>query len=421
MRSRTYLPVLASALGLAGALATASLLYHAADTALESASKARLSGAGESIMGLVAPRALTSPSLLTLAEANALEDAYLLDPEWKVVSAARGAPTGGRVNLLRVDATRLERAFAGKSSVGPAYGVGTALVFTGYFALRSPSGEVTHVLALEAGQAFVGASHRRLERAMAGAFGLAVLSALALAMVAAGMARAERQREASVARVARSEALARIAASAAHEVRNPLAVIRGTVELMQGRSAARLSPRDQADLGDILTEVERLRRLTEDLLDLSADRPLSLARLELAPLLEDAARRTECAFPEILVRCELAAGLTVNADAGRLSQVILNLLANAAQAQREGAVSLQASQVDAHAIITLRDSGPGVPAAVQARLFDPLVTSKAQGTGLGLAISRRLVERLGGTLRWVPTQTPGATFELRLPLESGVT
>jgi signal transduction histidine kinase len=187
------------------------------------------------------------------------------------------------------------------------------------------------------------------------------------------------------------------------------------VELMRERSGAKLGARDGEALQDILGEVERLCRLTDDFLDLSADRQLSLEAVELGGLLEEAARATEAAFPSIQIRRELAALPKVNADAGRLRQVFANLLTNAAQAQGRGEVWLRGSMQDGKICIDVEDKGPGIAPEIQARLFDPFVTTKSGGTGLGLAISRQLVTRHGGELSLVPRGAPGTTFRVRLP------
>jgi signal transduction histidine kinase len=100
-------------------------------------------------------------------------------------------------------------------------------------------------------------------------------------------------------------------------------------------------------------------------------------------------------------------------DAARLRQVVANLLANAAEAQKEGEIVLSASASGGAVRIRVQDCGPGVPKGL--RLFDPFATGKEGGTGLGLYIARRIVERHGGTLR-LAGGPPGAVFEVSLPV-----
>ena len=202
---------------------------------------------------------------------------------------------------------------------------------------------------------------------------------------------------------------------AAHEIRNPLGVIRATVDLMRARSGARLCERDQTDLVGIASEVERLHRLTQDLVDLAADRPLAWKPTSVADVLTETARATEAAFPRVRVLCEISPLPEVQADAARLRQVFGNLLTNAAQAQREGEIRVHAEGDRDSVRVVVSDAGPGIPEDVRDNLFDLYFTTKSAGTGLGLAIARRFVERHGGTLVHLHDRVPGASFRVTLP------
>lgn len=415
MRSRLLIPLIAALLGLAGALGAALVLYRAGSHALDEVLDARLRAAGESAALLAGSHPLSAAELRALMETNALDGAYCVTPELAVSADATG-PVRRRVDLLRTDAAQIARALEGTPGVSRGYHLGSLEVMAGYFPLRDEAGAVRGVLVLEAGRAFASARIPLTRALMVGA-ALAFVGALALGLVAARWARDARERQEAAARAAQGEALSKMAAMAAHEIRNPLGVIRGTVELMMERAGASLGPRDRAGLEDVLGEVERLRRLTEDLMDLSADRPLALGGIQPGMLLEDAARTTEAAFPGIQVRVVMQGEPpSIEGDAGRLRQVFANLLQNAAQAQGQGEVRLVAGVEGAQLVVRVEDDGPGVPDRIRARLFDPFVTGKENGTGLGLALCRRLVERHGGALRLVPEPRQGSTFEIRLPV-----
>jgi two-component system OmpR family sensor kinase len=423
MFPRALAPLVAAALGLAGALTATLSLHRAAVNAVDRVLEERLTGAGESTASLLADAEPTAARLRAVMQANGLEDAYLLNRSLRIVAGANG-PSGRRADLLRLDARRVNDAFAGTASVAPGYSFGALTVLTGYFPVRrggsggaGGDGTVGAVLVLEAGQSFV-AAHGRIARARNLGVALSVLSALALAIAAARWTRVERERRSAAARAARGEALSRVAAMAAHEIRNPLSVIRGTVDLMRERSGATLVERDRLALSDIGDEVERMRRLTQDLLDLSADRPLSLASVDLGELLAEAARSAQAAFPQIAVRCTLGALPAIEADAARLRQVFGNLLSNAAQAQSSGEIFVRARAHGDAVEVTVEDQGPGIPDELNGRLFDLYFTTKSGGTGLGLAVARRLVERHGGTLVHDALRRPGATFVVTLPLRS---
>src|SRR5207244_363233 len=141
---------------------------------------------------------------------------------------------------------------------------------------------------------------------------------------------AERARTQAAERAARGEAMSRMAAMAAHEIRNPLAVIRGTIDLLRERSGPALGERGASDLQDVLGEVERLRRLTEDFLDVASDRAIVRSRLDLRDVLADAARAAAASFPAVRVRRAFGGLPRIEGDGGRSRQVRGNLLADAA-------------------------------------------------------------------------------------------
>jgi signal transduction histidine kinase len=402
---------LLAVLGLAGAGVATLSLHRAATSALKRATEERLHGAG-----ITAARTLEQPGfvpdgpwLRSVVEANGLEGALLLDSRLRVVLDPAGA-ADRPVDLLRVDVARVRRALAGEESVSLGWAIGEARVASAYLPVRH-AGAVDQVLVLEGGEAYA-ARQADLDRALNVGWLLSACAALLTALVAAGWAAAERRERELATRAARGAAVAQLAATVAHEVRNPLGVIRGTVELMVERGRGRLSERDGEALEDILGEVARLRRLTDDFLDLSSDRPLAGSSLELSSFLDDAARASRAATG-VAIDVESPAGLHVQGDGGRLRQVLLNLVANAARAGAQR-VRFQAAADGTRIRLDIADDGPGIPETIRPRLFEPFATTRDDGNGLGLAVSRRIVERHGGSLALLAA-TPGATFRIELP------
>src|SRR5262249_5457293 len=156
-----------------------------------------------------------------LMSTHHLDGAYLLDRRLTVLADATG-PAGDRADLLRVDPDRVALAFEGGSSVASTYALGEVVVATGYFPVRDGRGQVTQVLALEAGRAFADPGPW-LSRALATGVLGALVAAAAIGVIG-------RRALGGQAAAARADAFARMAATAAHEIRNPLGVIRGTVE-----------------------------------------------------------------------------------------------------------------------------------------------------------------------------------------------
>jgi signal transduction histidine kinase len=411
--SRAIAPLAAALLGLAGALAVTVSLHHAASGALDRVLEERLRGAGDTAARLLAGAPATPARLRAILEANRLEGVYVVAPGLEVLADASGAASGP-LDVLRVDPARIEAALRGEATVGAGFELGRVSVSSACFPVRGPDGAVRAVLVLEAGEAF-GEGRAALRTAVAAAVALSLLAAAALGALAWRHVGAERARAEAAERAGRGEAVAVMAAAVAHDVRNPIAVIRASVELLRERAAGRLDPADLTQLQDVLGEVERLRRLTQDFLDLAAEPAFAAAPTDLAALADDAARASAALHPALAVSVDLAGLPAVRGDAARLRRVLANLLSNAAEAgARRVVIRGRAEGAAVH--VRIEDDGPGVDAAARARLFEPFATAKAGGTGLGLAVSRRILERHGGSLALAGGGPGGAVFELTLPL-----
>lgn len=412
MFPRALLPLAAGLLGLSGSLGATLFLHRAAMRAFDRVLEERLRGAGETAAELIVNTEPTSDQLRVIMKTNGLEGAYVLSPSFDVLMDATG-PSGAQANLLRLDMPRAKRAMTGQASIDVAYALGELRIATGYFPIRSADGTIRSVLALEAGHTF-GAARKPLQHALWIGVALSLLGALALGVVARQWSRSEDRRRAETDRAARGDALARMAAMIAHEVRNPIGVIRGAAELVSARSGPALGQIDREAIADVLEEVERLRRLTEDFLDLARDPTLLITSVILSGVAADAARGLTRSHPNVNVVLDLPE-LVIGADPGRLRQVLVNLFSNAAQAGATKIV-VRGRASGANAFIQIEDDGHGIDSSIQDRLFDLFATSRPTGTGLGLAVSRRIVERHGGELTLAPGSGSGTTFQIRLPL-----
>lgn len=408
---RALLPLVAGLLGLLGALGTTLYLHRAANVALDRVLEERILGAGDTAAEMVSKAVPSAATLRAVMDANQLEGIALIGSRLEVLSDATGT-SGRRADLLRVDRERLEAALAGRPSIAFSYSVGNVKIATGYFPVHGVHGTVESVLTMEGGQSLAGARDD-LRRALWGGMALSALVAAALAFVAFRWARGEEHRRQAAELAAKGEAISRMAAMVAHEIRNPLGTIRGAAELVRARCSTRLTPADGEALGDILGEVERLRRLTEDFLDLAGNRPLAVVPVDLVEVADEARRGLAHFHPDVSVSTSIT-GVTVSADPGRLRQVFANLLANAAQAGARSVVLT--SQVEGGMVrIDVRDDGPGIDEALRERLFDPFASGRKDGTGLGLAICRRIVEAHGGQIDVSSEPGAGTTFRLRIP------
>jgi signal transduction histidine kinase len=224
----------------------------------------------------------------------------------------------------------------------------------------------------------------------------------------------------------RLAALGEMAAGLAHEIRNPLAGLKGAAQYLQADDVA---PESREMLQVIVDEVDRLNTVVSQFLDYA--RPFELLSIEMPPntavthalgLL-----RAQGLPPGIQLEESLAPDLPlVPIDAPRLAQVLLNLLQNAVQAMPDGGTlsvttRRQAMRTGQLAVeIAVADTGVGIEPEQISKLFVPFYTTRSEGTGLGLAISRRIVDAHGGELLVESAPGCGATFEIRLPVPTPV-
>lgn len=232
----------------------------------------------------------------------------------------------------------------------------------------------------------------------------------------------------SQALIVRQEKLASLgvlAAGVAHEIRNPLTAIK--FRLFSLRRTLPSAYAGDEDLGVISDELTRLERIVRDFLQFARPSDPSMVRLPVARLLEevkDLMRQELEASGVRLVLEEVQPGW-IQADPQQMKQVLINLVRNGAESipGGQGSVSLRAYRAPAGngtrdprgVVIAIRDTGRGIPAEVERRLFDPFFSTKASGTGLGLSIASRIVEKHGGRLRYTTALNRGTTFEIVLP------
>ncbi|MCT8160995.1 ATP-binding protein [Pseudoruegeria sp. SHC-113] len=259
---------------------------------------------------------------------------------------------------------------------------------------------------------------------------LAKLEASQAALVARAQEARELQRQAEAASVAKSEFLAVMS----HEIRTPLNAVLGMADVL---SESQLSS-DQRDVVDTIESAGRaLLSIINDVLDFSrieaGKTELDAEPFALSAPLSDAARALAPLMAEkgLVFEANLAPaeGAVLVGDAGKLRQIVMNLLGNALKFTAEGSVSLKlavarsgAKATKARVTVEVCDTGPGIPAGAIERIFEPFeqvdgqITRVHGGTGLGLAISRRLARKMNGDLTARSVEGKGSTFRLEVTL-----
>lgn len=215
------------------------------------------------------------------------------------------------------------------------------------------------------------------------------------------------------------QTLARIgelAAVVAHEVRNPLAAIRGVVEVIQTRFAEGSS--DRKVLGDLLTRVDSLDHLVGDLLVYARPAPPVFRRVHVLALVRDTATLVANDKAATPLRFEITGDdVELWLDPAQMGRAVLNLMTNAAQAMRpQGVVRVSGAKIGERYQVTFADDGPGMPADVMQRCLEPFFTTKTRGTGLGLPIAKRVVDEHGGAFTIATAPGAGTKVTIELPL-----
>jgi two-component system sensor histidine kinase PilS (NtrC family) len=215
-------------------------------------------------------------------------------------------------------------------------------------------------------------------------------------------------------RAERLAALGRLSAGLAHEIRNPLGSISGSVEMV--REARELAEEDRRLLTIVLGEVERLNDLVTTMLDVGRPRAPELASVDLGALASEVASVARKGA-QANVGVELPPEpLIVTADPAQIRQVLWNLVKNACQFSPAGAeVRVAVGQEGRRAFLRVKDEGPGIAPEDRAHLFEMFFTKRKHGVGLGLALVRQIVDAHGGEISVETELGRGTTFTVYLP------
>ncbi|MEZ4380917.1 MAG: HAMP domain-containing sensor histidine kinase [Nannocystaceae bacterium] len=245
---------------------------------------------------------------------------------------------------------------------------------------------------------------------------LAVSLAVAVAWIIASlvffrMRRRARRAEADLAERRHLASLGEMSAVIAHEIRNPLASLKGHAQLLEEQLADNERRRKKAQR--IVNEAVRLEELTKSLLDFVRAGNLKEGEADPRALAQRAAELVDGARVDIDGQ---AAPAGWPLDVMRIEQVLINLIRNAIQASpADGRIDVRVAAEDGGLVFAVADRGKGIPEGMRERLFDPFITGRTQGTGLGLAVVRRVTERHGGKVSVADRPGGGTIFRVWLP------
>ncbi len=229
--------------------------------------------------------------------------------------------------------------------------------------------------------------------------------------------------QAEARRAERLAALGQLSAGLAHEIRNPLGVIKGSAEILNQKVPASETLAKELS-GYIYTEVNRLSALVGRFLDFARPSHLELRPLELPGLLDRVLKSVseQVDIKNVRIHRDYAANVpAVLADEQLCDQVFTNLITNACEAMGEQGGELnirvhpRSSDTRQDVIVEIQDTGPGIPLEIKEQIFNPFFTTKKTGVGLGLAIVSKIIDAHGGTVQVQSEPGQGACFQVRLP------
>jgi signal transduction histidine kinase len=226
--------------------------------------------------------------------------------------------------------------------------------------------------------------------------------------------------QAELVRAERFAAVGELASAVAHGIRNPLAGIRGVAQV--AREDVADDSRLARDLDMVMAEADRLERRVRTILDLSRPQAVRVVSGDLRHVLAALAESLRHRLPAgVRLEVDLPADLPLACfDAARLDEVVETVVLNAVEAMggrgtiRLGARAANGTEPPVDVVITIADTGPGIPPHAIDRVFDLFYTTKSSGTGVGLAMARRLIEHQGGTITAASPPGGGAVFAIHL-------
>jgi signal transduction histidine kinase len=353
---------------------------------------------------------------------NDFEAVYLMDTDLNVLvdsqpdfelSVSRG--------YLRNDSTAIEKAVDGAVTTSVLYTVEGNHFKNGYAAVNDLLYGNTAVLVLEANADFfdiIQFFRRGLLTGAITSFLLLVLLTLFLIWATSLFVKTESRLHESL----RLAAMGQMAATVAHEIRNPLGIIKSTSDVLRERYHPPKHPDELFDYID--DEIKRLNRLVDDFLSFARTPELTLNRHNLVKIVGDGVStfRTECPAKIELIFESPEDEIFCLVDADRIHQVILNLLINASQAidqHDSGRIDvtcrIEKNRKIPRAVVSVEDTGSGLQGDPD-EIFTPFYTTKSKGTGLGLAVSKSIIERHRGQIAVDSRPGRGTKIEFYLPL-----
>ncbi len=351
---------------------------------------------------------------------NRLFNLFVVDERLEYVVNLRNAEFEGTGDpSLDLDMGEILAAFSGLPTQSRLYRAGGYFLKSAYAPVLDRSGVPVVVLGVEADAGFFSVLITA-RNSMLLVNGLSLLAIAVLVFSSVGLARHALRVEQAASRANTLALMGQMSAAVAHEIKNPLAVIRSTAERLRTKYGS--SAPDDPTFGYIEEEVDRLDRVVSNYLGLGRYRPGEVEQLDIAEVAAEVAASLEHQARRrgVDIRNAAAALPELRGNRIELRQVLMNLVLNGIQAQPDGGrVEIRGRvarrQGRRWVVVEVADDGPGIGTKERARVFEPFYTTKEKGSGLGLFVVRRIVEAHGGQVGIESPGGAGTVVQVRLP------
>ncbi|MBC8184136.1 hypothetical protein H8E88_23840 [candidate division KSB1 bacterium] len=349
------------------------------------------------------------------------ESAFVIDREYLVlVDGARHFPRGQKRTYLKQDSTALQQAWTGDISTSPIHVLEGNKFKSVYAPIKDDLFEVQALLVLEASADFFELLNLFKQGLILGgliSFGLIIVFSFFITWMITLLIRTHE----SLQQTEKLAAMGRMAASMAHEIRNPLGIIKGTADVLKEKYAVKEQEDELFDF--IAAEVQRLNYLINNFLSFAREPKLNLKTTDIKAVVEKAVAAVEREENEfkiqifIHIKNELP---QFKFDENTIQQVLFNLMINALQAfKKNGKIEISLNTISLknkkYAEISVADNGPGIEGD-RTKIFEPFFTTKSTGSGLGLAICKQIIEKHEGWIEVTSEIGKGTTFKFYLPI-----
>ena len=365
---------------------------------------------------------LIQSKLRSLQNKYELEGVYIIDFQSKVLIDGKGIfHEGTKLTYMQQDSMALRKAWAGKVAVSPIHIIEGNRFKNVYAPLTNIMGDITAILALEANAEFfniINLFRRGLIVSGLASLGAIILFSLFLAWTINLLINTQK----SLRKTEKLALLGQMAASVAHEIRNPLGIIKATGDVVKLKYENKEQPDELFDY--IGAEVNRLNNLVTDFLSFARERKLDKKNGSVLNTIQKAvtAFELDCQEKNITIAINAKNEIkNLNFDDEKIHQVLYNLLANATQAINEdrGEVTVEVNNYNKKGEnfveIKVIDTGQGIEGDLE-KIFEPFYTTKSSGSGLGLAITKQIIEKHGGWIDVESVKNKGTTVKLYLPM-----